>query len=101
NADCLQYLADGTWSDAACAMGSATGTLCELELAQTTPAFATGGGGTRALAVADLNGDGYTDIAASNPANNTVGVLLGDGPGGVAAAGTPATGHGTVPIAHR
>jgi cysteine-rich repeat protein len=99
NADCLQYLADGTWSDAACATGSAIGTLCELELVQTTPAFATGGGGTRALAVADLNGDGTTDIAAINPANNTVGVLLGNGAGGFAAPVTYATGSGPVAIA--
>jgi cysteine-rich repeat protein len=99
DADCLQYLADGTWSDAACATGSATGTLCELELAQPTPAFATGGGGTRALAVADLNGDGHADIAAINPANNTVGVLLGDGAGGFAAPVTYATGTGPAAIA--
>ncbi|HEX3476903.1 MAG TPA: Ig-like domain-containing protein [Kofleriaceae bacterium] len=99
NADCLRYLSDGTWSDAACATGNATGTLCELELAQTTPAFATGGGGTRALVVADLNGDGYADIAAINPANNTIGVLLGDGAGGFAAPVTYATGSGPVAIA--
>jgi cysteine-rich repeat protein len=99
DADCLRYLADGTWSDAACAGGGATGTLCELELAVATPAFATGGGGTRALAVADLNGDGYADIAAINPANNTVGVLLGDGAGGFAAPVTYATGSGPAAIA--
>ncbi|HEX3764767.1 MAG TPA: Ig-like domain-containing protein [Kofleriaceae bacterium] len=99
NADCLRYAADGTWTDAACALGGATGTLCELELATATPVFATGGGGTRALAVADLNGDGYSDIAAVNPANNTVGVLLGDGAGGFAAPVTYATGTGPAAIA--
>jgi cysteine-rich repeat protein len=99
NADCLRYMTDGTWSDAVCATGNASGTLCELELAQPTPAFATGGGGTRALVVADLNGDGYADIAAINPASNTVGVLLGDGAGGFAAPVTYATGTGPIAIA--
>ena len=98
NADCLHYLPDGTWSDAACS-GGAAGTLCELELATATPAFAAGGGGTRGLAVADLNGDGYADIAALNPGNSTVGVLLGDGAGGFAAPVTYATGAGPVAIA--
>src|SRR5207237_9391228 len=86
NADCVRYLPDGTWTDAVCggATAGASGTLCEYDLAVATPAFATGGGGTRAVAVADVNGDGWADIAAVNPANNTVGVLLGDGAGGFA-----------------
>ncbi|HEY6172912.1 MAG TPA: Ig-like domain-containing protein, partial [Kofleriaceae bacterium] len=86
NADCVRYLPNGTWTDAPCggAAAGASGTLCESELAVATPAFATGGGGTRAVAIADLNGDGFADIAAVNPANNTVGVLLGNGAGGFA-----------------
>ncbi|HMG53530.1 MAG TPA: FG-GAP-like repeat-containing protein, partial [Kofleriaceae bacterium] len=101
NADCVRYLPDGTWSDAACSGASpaVTGTLCEFELAVATPAFATGGGGTRAVAVADFNGDGYADLAAVNPASNTVGVLLGDGAGGFALVATYATGNGPAAIA--
>src|SRR5439155_7278479 len=86
NADCLQYLGDGTWSDAACSgvPGNVSGTLCEFELAVATPAFATGGSGTRGVAIADLNGDGYPDVAATNQTANTVGVLFGNGSGGFA-----------------
>ena len=98
-ADCVHYLSDGTWSDAVCAGSGVTGTLCELELATTTPAFPSGGTGTRAVAVADLNGDGYADIAAVNPASNTVGVLLGDGAGGFSLVGTYPTGTGPVAVA--
>jgi len=37
--DCLQYLADGTWSDATCADpdASVSGTLCEIAIAATPP----------------------------------------------------------------
>ncbi|HEY0481863.1 MAG TPA: Ig-like domain-containing protein [Kofleriaceae bacterium] len=101
NADCVQYLADGSWSDAPCSgiPTGVTGTLCELDLAVTTPAFATGGGGTRGVAIADVNGDGRADIAAVNPANNTVGILIGDGGGGFALQATYATGAGPTAIA--
>jgi cysteine-rich repeat protein len=97
NADCLQYLSDGTWSDASCA--ATTGTLCELEVATTTPAFATGGTGTRGVALADVNGDGYLDVAAINPASNTVGILLGNGAGGFVLQATYATGTGPTAVA--
>ncbi|TMQ06211.1 MAG: tandem-95 repeat protein, partial [Deltaproteobacteria bacterium] len=100
NADCVQYLADGAWSDAGCSgAGGVAGTLCELELAAATPAFATGGGGTKAVAVADVNGDGYGDVAAINPANNTVGILLGNGAGGFVLQATYATGNGPAAVA--
>ena len=97
NADCVQYLGDGTWDDTSCA--SATGTLCELELATTTPSLATGGSGTRGVTVADLNGDGFADIAVTHPASNTVGVLLGNGAGGFVVQATYATGAGPTAIA--
>jgi uncharacterized protein (TIGR03437 family) len=44
----------------------------------------------QAIAVADLNNDGYSDIVTASNAGNTVSVLLGDGQGGfAAAAGSP------------
>ena len=100
-ADCLQYLPDGRWSDESCAgpPGRVSGTLCELELVIATPAVATGGGGTRSVAVADLNGDGYADIAALNPANQTVGILLGNGAGGFVLQASYPTGTGPTAIA--
>ncbi len=95
-ADCVRYLGDGTWSDASCA--STTGTLCELELATTTRALATGGTGTRGVTVADFNGDGLADLAATHPASNTVGVLFGNGAGGFVLHATYATGTGPTAI---
>jgi cysteine-rich repeat protein len=97
NADCLVYAAGGTWSDASCA--ATTGTLCELEVATPTPAFATGGTGTRGVAVADINGDGYLDVVATNPTSNTVGVLLGNGAGGFVLQATYPTGTGPAAVA--
>ncbi|HET7502446.1 MAG TPA: tandem-95 repeat protein [Kofleriaceae bacterium] len=97
NADCLQYRPDGTWTDASCA--ATTGTLCELELAAGTPAVATGGAGTRAVAAADFNGDGYLDVAAANGSASSVGILLGNGAGGLALQATYATGAGPSAIA--
>jgi cysteine-rich repeat protein len=97
HADCLEYLADGTWSDAACA--STTGALCELEVATTTPAFATGGTGTRSVAVGDLNGDGHADLAAVNQTSNTLGVLLGNGAGGFVLQASYPTGTGPIAVA--
>ncbi|HET9626930.1 MAG TPA: Ig-like domain-containing protein, partial [Kofleriaceae bacterium] len=96
-ADCLRYQADGAWSDAACA--STTGTLCEVELAVGTPVVATGGAGTRGAVLADFNGDGFTDLAATNPTSNSVGVLLGNGAGGFALTATYVTGAGASAIA--
>jgi hypothetical protein len=45
-----------------------------------------------ALAVADFNGDGTPDLAAVSPNDGKVGVLLGDGTGGLAAKVDYATG---------
>ncbi|HEX4418160.1 MAG TPA: Ig-like domain-containing protein [Kofleriaceae bacterium] len=97
NADCLRYTADGTWTDASCA--TATGTLCELELAVGTPVLATGGTGARGLAIADFNGDGYPDVAAINSTSNSVGVLFGNGAGGFVLAATYGTGANPVAVA--
>ncbi|HSS02546.1 MAG TPA: Ig-like domain-containing protein, partial [Kofleriaceae bacterium] len=100
NADCIAYLPDGTWTDAACSgTSSVSGALCEFELAVATPAFATGGAGTRGVAIADFNGDGYPDVAATNQTANTVGVLFGNGAGGFALAATYPTGNGPTAIA--
>jgi large repetitive protein len=99
NADCLRYLSDGTWTDTGCDGAAVSGALCELELATTTPVFATGGTGTRGVALADVNGDGYPDLAATNPASNSVGILLGNGAGGFALQATYATGTGPTAIA--
>ena len=97
NADCVQYLGDGTWDDTSCA--TTTGTLCELELAAGTTSIATGGSGSRAVAIADLNGDGFADLAVTHPASNTVGVLFGNGAGGFVLQATYATGSGPTAIA--
>jgi large repetitive protein len=97
DADCVQYLGDGTWDDASCA--TTTGALCELELVTATPSIATGGSGTRGVTVADLNGDGFADLAVTHPASNTVGVLLGNGAGGFVLQATYATGTGPTAIA--
>jgi cysteine-rich repeat protein len=98
NADCLRYLADGTWTDASCG-ANVSGTLCEFELAVGTPHFATGGSGTRGVAVADFNGDGHADAAATNQSSNTVGVLFGNGTGSFALQGTYPTGSGPTAVA--
>jgi cysteine-rich repeat protein len=97
NADCLRYQADGTWTDAACA--STTGTLCEVELATGTPVIATGGTGSHGVVLADLNGDGVLDLAATNPASNSVGVWFGNGAGSFALAAQYTTGTGPSAIA--
>lgn len=50
------------------------------------------------LAVADVNGDGKTDVLLANETTNTLGVLLGDGRGGFAPqANSPSTGAGSRP----
>ncbi len=70
-------------SDVACSSGA-----CELPRCR--PTFKLGGlptvetdGAPYALAVGDLNGDGYPDIATANFDADTVSVLLGDGHGGL------------------
>ena len=64
--------------------------LSGLESATVTAAQASGlvaggvfntGGGPYAVAAADFNGDGKTDLATANRTTNTVSVLLGDGTG--------------------
>ena len=51
------------------------------------------GSGPAAVAVADFNGDGYTDIVVANRNDNTVSVLLGDGHGSFQAPQTFSTGN--------
>jgi hypothetical protein len=48
---------------------------------QTPQLIATGGKGSRDLAIADFNGDGPLDIAVANQTSNNVGLLLGNGDG--------------------
>ena len=61
-----------------------------------TPAvtYASGGNGASSLAVSDFNGDGKLDLAVANTttAGNNIGILLGNGAGGFAAAVTYASG---------
>jgi cysteine-rich repeat protein len=98
-AHCLQYLSDGTWVNTSCqGQTSASGALCELEVATATPAFATGGASPRGIAVGDFNGDGYPDLAAVNQGANTVGILRGNGAGGYVLQGSFATGNGPVAV---
>ena len=49
------------------------------------------------MAVGDFNGDGKLDLAVANYSSNTVGMLLGNGAGGFAAATTFSSG-GTNPV---
>ena len=53
----------------------------------------------RAVAVADVNGDGKQDIAAANAGDNTVTILRGDGAGGFAVASGSPFAAGTTPVA--
>src|SRR6185295_3034436 len=46
----------------------------------------TGGFGSSAVAIADLNGDGKSDVVVANPGSNSFSVLFGDGAGGFGAA---------------
>jgi hypothetical protein len=52
-----------------------------------------------AVAVADVNGDGFPDLVVTNGADNTVSVLLGNGTGGFTAQTSPATGTSPVSVA--
>jgi len=52
-----------------------------------------------ALAAADLNGDGKLDVAVANGSAGTVGILLGDGAGGLSSAGAIRVGVTPVAIA--
>src|SRR4051794_32611105 len=50
--------------------------------------FASGGVGTSAVALVDVNADNHLDLVASNRDSNTVGILLGNGSGEFGPAGT-------------
>ena len=52
-----------------------------------------------AVAVADLNGDGFQDLAVTNGSDNTVSILLGNGKGGFMPKTSPATGASPVSVA--
>jgi cysteine-rich repeat protein len=98
NADCAQYLTDGTWSDTGCAGAAVTGTLCEIELVRGTQVIAAGGTGPRGVAIADFNGDGFADVATASATSSNVAVQFGNGAGGFRASGTYATGTGPAAI---
>ncbi len=57
------------------------------------PSFATSGTGPDAVAFADFNGDGKTDIVTADCTSNTVSVLLGKGNGAFSAPVTYAAGN--------
>src|SRR5690606_39300526 len=69
--------------------GFSTGTLLDIG----------SGAWPRALAIADLDGDGNADLASANNESATVSVLLGDGAGGFAAALGFPTGASPVALA--
>ena len=60
--------------------------------------YGTGGASPRGLAVADLNGDGKPDVVVTNNTSDSVGVLLGNGNGTLAAASTFSTASGYGPF---
>jgi uncharacterized repeat protein (TIGR01451 family) len=59
-----------------------------------TTLFSCGGvsNGPSAVAIADFNGDGNNDVVVANGKSNTIGVMFGDGKGGLGAVHTYATG---------
>jgi uncharacterized protein (TIGR03437 family) len=72
---------------AAVLMATSAGLSAQFVSAPGTP-IATGLGPI-SVAVGDFNGDGSADLAVANSSDNTVTVLLGNGKGGFAAAGSP------------
>lgn len=62
-------------------------------------AYSTGGIRPNSIAVADVNGDGDSDLVVANSSSNTVGVLLGNGAGGFGAPTTYAVGSGPLSVA--
>ncbi len=64
--------------------------------------LAASGGGSRHVALGDLNGDGRIDVVTADQSTNSVSVLLGDGTGGFALSGSfgsGSTGPSSVGIA--
>ncbi|HYD48544.1 MAG TPA: VCBS repeat-containing protein [Terriglobales bacterium] len=54
---------------------------CDHVLSFDAPLLHASGDGPRSLAIADLNGDGWPDVAAANHASHDLSVLLNDGTG--------------------
>ncbi len=84
-------------ADSACDNGGSVGVLLGNGdgTFQTAVAFGSGGNGTDAVAVADVNGDGKPDLVVTNLNSPAVGVLLGNGDGTFQQATTYYLGYAT------
>ncbi|MEN6450965.1 MAG: FG-GAP-like repeat-containing protein [Thermoguttaceae bacterium] len=87
--------ADGT-AGGACVRDFVVVTNGSLVMTQVA-AVGSGGGWPQGIAVGDFNGDGKPDIAATNASSGAVGILLGNGLGGLGTATAFSTG-GSHPV---
>ena len=82
------------YSTASVLLGTGTGTFSNAIT------FSTGNSSApRAIAVADVNGDGKLDMLTANSSNNALGVLLGTGTGNFGTVSQYSTGAGSTPYA--
>ncbi len=87
-------VANACGTDSSCASAGKVAIL--LGNGGTTPIFTVksntaAGSGPSALAVADLNGDGYLDVAVADATGSAVSILLGDGTGKLSLQTSPAS----------